>query len=159
MSVLWAPWRHEYLTAEKTDGCVLCAAAGQGVGREPLVLAVTPFSMIMLNRYPYIGGHLMIVPLRHISDPDLLDNEELLDLMHAVRRARSALARCLSPDGFNIGMNLGRAAGAGLDTHLHIHVVPRWNGDANFMQSIGHTRVISLGLTESYELLQRALAG
>ncbi|MBT1073544.1 HIT family protein [Pelotalea chapellei] len=157
MERLWAPWRMEYMMAPQHDSCFLCEAAEAGVDRNHLVLVKREFCLIMLNRYPYVGGHLMVVPLRHTGELDDLDDAEQLDLLHGVRQARAALRRTSAPEGFNIGMNIGKPAGAGLENHLHIHVVPRWNGDTNFMQPVGELRIISEGLKESYDRLRAAI--
>jgi ATP adenylyltransferase len=111
----------------------------------------------MMNRYPYSGGHLMAAPARHVSDMDDLADEELLDLIHAVSRGRNLLRDIAHPEGFNIGINLGKAAGAGIEAHLHIHIVPRWNGDTNFMTVVGDVRVIPQALLETYDRLAEAL--
>lgn len=160
MEQLWAPWRMEYIAAPiKTEGCLFCEAARAGVDRDHLVLVKTDSSLIMLNRYPYIGGHLMVVPLRHTGELDELSDAEQLDLMCSVRQARGALMRAAAPEGFNIGMNIGKSAGAGVVSHLHIHVVPRWHGDSNFMQAVSGVRVISEGLMESYDKLIAEISG
>jgi ATP adenylyltransferase len=111
----------------------------------------------MLNRYPYTGGHLMVAPLRHTAELDVLDDSELLDLMHMLCKGRALLRRVVKPDGFNVGINLGKAAGAGVEEHLHIHIVPRWNGDSNFMTVVGDVRVIPEGLIAAFDLLSTAL--
>jgi ATP adenylyltransferase len=126
--------------------------------RERLILSRSSYSLMMLNRYPYTGGHLMVAPLRHTAELDELADSELLDLMHMLRNGRSLLQRVVRPDGFNIGLNLGKAAGAGVAEHLHIHIVPRWNGDSNFMTVIGDVRVIPEGLMATYDQLKAALS-
>ena len=158
MNRLWAPWRTKYIAAPVgSDACLFCKAVEVGVDRDSLVLVKNRFSLIMLNRYPYIGGHLMVVPLRHTGELDELSDEEQLDLIHAVCQARAALQCAFAPEGYNIGMNIGKSAGAGIVHHLHVHVVPRWHGDSNFMQAINDVRVISEGLQESYERLSAAI--
>jgi ATP adenylyltransferase len=139
MDTIFAPWRMAYIRAERPPGCVLCQDCLRG---EELVLCEGKSAYIMVNRYPYTGGHLMIVPFRHLSSIiDLLseEREELFKLMDLSVRV---LTEAMKPEGFNIGMNLGKAAGAGIDDHMHIHVVPRWRGDTNFMSVIGQVRVI-----------------
>jgi ATP adenylyltransferase len=126
--------------------------------RERLILSRSSNSLMMLNRYPYTGGHLMVAPLRHTAELDELADSELLDLMHMLRNGRSLLQRVVRPDGFNIGLNLGKAAGAGVAEHLHIHIVPRWNGDSNFMTVIGDVRVIPEGLMATYDQLKAAFS-
>jgi ATP adenylyltransferase len=159
MERIWAPWRMSYVSNSRVDqGCIFCPdSTGRG-DRERLILTRSDHSLIMLNRYPYTGGHLMVAPLRHTAEMDDLSDTELLDLLHLVRRARTLLQQVANPDGFNIGINLGRAAGAGVEEHLHIHIVPRWNGDSNFMTVVGDVRVIPEGLMVAYDHLSAALA-
>ena len=159
MERIWAPWRQEYVSNARPENiCIFCPSQTGKSDRERLILARSDYSLMMLNRYPYTGGHLMVAPLRHAADLDDLSDAELLDLMHLLRRGRALLKRVASPDGFNVGINLGRAAGAGVEEHLHIHIVPRWNGDSNFMTVVGNVRVIPDGLTETYERLSASLA-
>lgn len=159
MERIWAPWRQSYVSNAKSDkSCIFCPDHAGKHDRERLILARSDYSLMMLNRYPYTGGHLMVAPLRHAAELDDLSDGELLDLMHLLRRGRALLKRVASPDGFNVGINLGKAAGAGVEEHLHIHIVPRWNGDSNFMTVVGDVRVIPDGLTEAYERLSAALA-
>jgi len=159
MERIWAPWRQSYVSNAKSDkNCIFCPDQAGKDDRERLILARSDCSLMMLNRYPYTGGHLMVAPLRHAAELDDLSDAELLDLMHLLCRGRSLLKRVANPDGFNVGINLGRAAGAGVEEHLHVHIVPRWNGDSNFMTVVGDVRVIPDGLTEAYERLSAALA-
>ena len=159
MERIWAPWRQSYVTNARSDNsCIFCPDPAGKDDRERLILARSAYSLMMLNRYPYTGGHLMVAPLRHTAQLDDLSDVELLDLMHLLCRGRALLMRVARPDGFNVGINLGRAAGAGVEEHLHIHVVPRWNGDSNFMTVVGDVRVIPDGLSEAYERLSAALA-
>ena len=156
MERIWAPWRMSYISNNKHDqSCFFCPS--EIPDRERLILTRSSFSLMMLNRYPYTGGHMMVAPLRHIAGLDELSDEELLDLMHLLRTGRSLLEKVVHPDGFNIGINLGKAAGAGLEEHLHIHIVPRWNGDSNFMTVVGDLRVIPESLLAAYDLLFAAL--
>ncbi len=156
MERIWAPWRMSYVSNNTPDqGCIFCPS--EKGDRERLILARSDSSLLMLNRYPYTSGHLMVAPLRHTAELDDLEDTELLDLMHMLRKARSLLKRVANPDGFNVGLNLGKAAGAGVEEHLHIHIVPRWNGDTNFMTIVGDVRVIPEGLIEAYEQLSAAL--
>jgi ATP adenylyltransferase len=158
MERIWAPWRITYITnTVPEEGCIFCRAWESSDLRDRLVLARGERSLIMLNRYPYTCGHLMVVPQRHTAGIDDLPEEELLDLMQTVRRACALLRDVAHPQGFNIGMNLGKFAGAGIEEHLHMHVVPRWSGDTNFMSVIGDVRVIPDGLLESYDRLAAAL--
>ncbi|AAR35079.1 HIT domain-containing protein [Geobacter sulfurreducens] len=153
MERVWAPWRMEYLVDEKPAGCIFCPGNGQASDRERLILHRTPLSLVMLNRYPYTNGHLMVAPLRHTADMDSLSDAEMLDLFRTVRLCRSILRDAASPNGYNIGINLGKAAGAGVDDHLHIHVVPRWNGDTNFMGVVADLRVVPEGLQAAWDRL------
>lgn len=159
MERIWAPWRMTYLrTLGHEDGCVFCKARDAvGEDRERLVLLRTEQSLIMLNRYPYSCGHLMVIAGRHTAELDDFSDSEQLDLMCCVRRARALLREVARPDGFNVGMNLGKAGGAAIEGHLHIHVVPRWNGDTNFMSVSADVRVIPEGLFESYDRLNEVL--
>jgi len=158
MERIWAPWRMTYITnSVPDDGCIFCLARDGHDDRERLVLARYEHSLLMLNRYPYTCGHLMVAPFRHTPGMDDLSDEELLDLMYGVRRACALLKQVAAPHGFNIGVNLGKAAGAGVEEHLHVHIVPRWNGDTNFMSVTGDVRVIPDGLLESYDRLAAGL--
>jgi ATP adenylyltransferase len=158
MERIWAPWRMDYISNTIIDdGCIFCRAWEGDNDRERLILARSEYSLIMLNRFPYTGGHLMVAPARHVADMDALSDAEALDLIHVLNRARNLIRDVAHPDGFNIGINLGKAAGAGIEDHLHIHIVPRWNGDTNFMTVIGDVRVIPEGLLELYDRLAEAL--
>ncbi len=153
MKRVWAPWRMEYIANNKSKGCIFCISAEEGEDREKLILYRTPFSFIMMNRYPYTNGHLMIAPFRHTANMDELSDDEMLDLFKMLRRCRNALEEIAGPQGYNIGINLGKAAGAGVDEHMHIHIVPRWNGDTNFMTVIGDIRVMPENLLNTYDKL------
>ncbi|MBN2438475.1 MAG: HIT domain-containing protein [Deltaproteobacteria bacterium] len=139
MDTIFAPWRAAYIRGEKPEGCVLCRDSIRG---EELVVCEGKSGFIMVNRYPYTGGHLMIVPFRHLSRLSDLSPAERAELFTFMDLAVRVLTEAMNPEGFNIGMNLGKVAGAGIDDHLHIHVVPRWGGDTNFMSVIGGVRVI-----------------
>ena len=158
MERIWAPWRMEYITSTKdasNAGCFLCV--DQQEDEKALVLARAGKAFMIMNKFPYSNGHIMVVPVRHVGRLDGLTDEELLDMMRLVRTASSLLKDVMSVDGLNVGINMGRAAGAGLEEHLHIHVVPRWFGDTNFMPVMGETRVISEHLYESYQRLKERL--
>lgn len=150
MDRLWAPWRMEYLSKAGAQGCVFCR---QGDDRELLVLRRTPRVLVMLNGYPYSNGHLMVAPVRHTADLDALSDREMLELLRSVALCRRVLTRASAPQGFNIGLNLGKAAGAGVEDHLHLHVVPRWNGDSNFMSVVAEVRVLPESLRATYDRL------
>jgi ATP adenylyltransferase len=153
MERIWAPWRMSYISGNKPECCVFCIPDNSSGDREQLVLYRSISSYIILNLYPYTNGHLMVIPYRHTSSLDVLDDTDLLDFMKTLRFARKVLEKAFSPQGFNIGMNLGSAAGAGVAEHLHFHVVPRWNGDANYMTVTADTRVIPEALPETYDRL------
>jgi len=157
MQRLWAPWRMEYIKGvEDRDGCFLCDAAACEDDRERLVLWREGSCLALLNRWPYNNGHLLVAPVRHVSDLAELSEEQLLCQMTMLQRCERNLKRVMSPDGFNVGLNLGRSAGAGLAEHMHWHVVPRWSGDTNFMPVSAATKVIPQSLEELWELLRRA---
>ena len=161
MEPLHAPWRIEYILAPKPPpaGESLFTRIAQSNDDEGnLVICRTRLSFAVLNRYPYTGGHLMVVPYRQVADLNGLTEEELLDLMKLVCRCRNALGQTMKPDGFNLGINLGRVAGAGIEEHVHVHVVPRWNGDTNFMPVLGSTTVVPEALKDVAARLRRALA-
>jgi ATP adenylyltransferase len=151
MEHLWSPWRMEYIQANKDEdedaGCVLCRIRD---GEESeRVLARSKLGFVVLNKYPYNPGHLMVVPNRHAGDLEEFEDQESLELQRLIKRAVKALRAEMDPHGFNIGLNIGRIAGAGLPDHLHWHVVPRWSGDTNFMPVIGQTRVMPELLAET----------
>ncbi|MCM2357300.1 MAG: HIT domain-containing protein [Geobacteraceae bacterium] len=153
MKRLWAPWRMEYIRNNKSAGCIFCLGEQHDRDSENLVLYRTSLSFVMLNRYPYSNGHLLVAPCRHISDLNGLSGEEMNDLFGLVRLATNVLGATASPQGFNIGINLGKAAGAGVEEHLHVHIVPRWHGDTNFMSVVADLRVMPENLQASYDAL------
>jgi len=162
MELLHAPWRIEYIQAPKpppADGSLFTRIAQSSDDEANLVIARDRTCYALLNRYPYNGGHLMVVPYRQAADLESLTDEELADLMKLTRRCVRALTRVMQPDGFNIGLNVGRAAGAGIEEHLHVHVVPRWNGDTNFMPVLADTKVLPEALAETAAKLRAALSG
>jgi ATP adenylyltransferase len=155
MQVLWAPWRMAYVGDRTERECIFCAAL-RGDPRERLLLGTTPGSVVMLNRYPYQSGHLMVAPRRHTASLPDLPADEHADLAETLRRSLSTLGEVFKPDGFNLGMNLGGAAGAGVVDHLHWHIVPRWAGDTNFMPVVGDVKVMPQHLLETYDRLRAA---
>ena len=160
MKRLWAPWRMGYVAGPRpADGCLFCAAPGAGDDRAHLVLDRGAHGYLILNAYPYASGHLMAVVYRHIATLAEATRDELTDLMTLVTRATTLLAAEYAPHGFNVGLNQGRAAGAGIAEHLHWHVVPRWNGDANFVAVVGQTRVLPETLADTYDRLKRRCHG
>ena len=156
---LWAPWRLSYVSEpdKNVDGCFLCHYRDDTADEKNYVVCRSQSSLVVLNRYPYNNGHLLIAPLKHKATLEDLDDAEQLDMMNQMRKLTSVLSRVLTPDGFNIGLNLGKAAGAGLPGHFHWHVVPRWIGDTNFMPVLGDANVIPQSLEALYELLHAEL--
>lgn len=143
METLWAPWRKKYVTeGAKEPGCVLCRALAAADGLDSLVVHVGERVFILMNRYPYNAGHVMIAPRRHVGTLGEATAEELSDMMALARRMEEVCREVYKPDGINLGMNLGRPAGAGVADHIHLHAVPRWTGDTNFMTVAGGVRVI-----------------
>jgi len=164
MENIWAPWRAEYFLNEKPKGCVFCLMSLQrDSGGKPssdpanYVLVRDRTCFAALNAFPYSGGHLMVGPYRHTGELDDLTEDEMKDMLILARRCKRALGRAFKPDGYNIGFNLGTSAGAGIADHLHLHVVPRWNGDTNFMTVLADTRVVPEGLTKTYAKLMEQL--
>lgn len=157
MKRLWSPWRLEYLKAPKKDGCIFCQAIESSKDRENLVLWRGERAFLILNRFPYNNGHLMVVPYSHVPSLEDLDTPTLTELMLLLNQALAALRIAMQPDGFNIGANLGHAAGAGIEEHVHLHVVPRWLGDTNFMPIVGDVRVIPQTWLQTYDQLKAAL--
>ena len=153
METLWAPWRMEYILGEdKPAGCIFCPWENENL-RERLILFSGRSTRIMMNKFPYINGHLLVSPLRHVPALQDLSDPELLDLMHKVRQSLAILKQVMRPDGFNVGLNLGLVAGAGVESHLHFHIVPRWNGDTNFIPVFADVRVIPEHFQATYEKL------
>ena len=156
MDQLWAPWRLSYVAnppPAKTGDCFICSSLAADRDRENLIALRTAKSVVVLNRYPYNNGHLLIAPRAHKGRLDELDSDELLEIMETLRQMTRRLEEMIQPDGFNIGLNLGRVAGAGLPGHLHWHIVPRWNGDTNFMPVLGDIKVIAQSLDSLWEML------
>lgn len=159
MDFLWTPWRYRYVTsATKEEGCIFCQAAASKDDAALLVVWRGKKNFIILNRYPYTSGHSMVVPYAHESELKALDSETLSEMMSLVQRVQIAFESLYHPDGYNLGMNLGKAAGAGIACHLHMHILPRWMGDTNFMTTIGETRLEPEDLATTYERLRKALS-
>lgn len=157
MDRLWAPWRMQYiLNVDKTEGCIFCEKWEEERDEENLLIHRGRHCFVILNLFPYNNGHLMIVPIRHAAELSDLSDEETLEIVHLMERAMAALRRVMGAEGFNVGMNVGRVAGAGIEDHLHVHIVPRWGGDTNFMPVLGDTKVISESLRESCRKLKEA---
>lgn len=156
---LWAPWRFEYIRrADDTnkDGCIFVDLPAQDDDAKNLILHRGEWAFVMLNAYPYTSGHLMVAPYKHTADLGELSDAELLEINQLVRDCVGWITAVFGPHGFNIGVNMGSAGGAGIPSHLHWHIVPRWEGDTNFMTSVGNVRVIPQGLDKTYELLLEA---
>jgi len=157
MNRLWAPWRINYIQGKKPKGCLFCGVIKSKEKKDYLVFK-TERSFCLLNVFPYNNGHLMVLPKRHVKDLSYLKEKEMLDLIKALLLAKKLLTKVLKPEGFNIGLNSGSAAGAGIPGHLHIHVVPRWKGDTNFMPVLGGAKIISQSLDELHKQLRHAYA-
>lgn len=159
MDYIWSPWRYRYVAdASKDDRCVFCRALEANDDKQTLIVHRAEKNFIILNRYPYTSGHVMIVPYAHSADLVATPPEVLTEMMVLAQRVQKALADTYHPEGYNLGMNLGRAAGAGITGHLHLHVLPRWSGDSSFMTVIGETRTEPEELTRTYERLRKALS-
>ena len=148
----------EYITKEiKKDGeCLFCKLAKAKPSKKNLLVYTSKHSLVVMNKYPYNNGHIMVVPKKHTKDFEGLNKEEILDLNLLLKFAIKILSKVYNPQGFNVGMNMGRAAGAGIDTHIHYHIVPRWNGDTNFMPVVGEVKVISEHIMDSYDRIYKA---
>jgi len=161
MEKLWSPWRSQYIESfsgeQKSDSCIFCSKENEALGeKDSLLVRKGKLTFTVLNLYPYNNGHLMVVPYRHLNDLSLLTPEESSEVMAELQLAQKALQNALHPHGFNIGANLGKVSGAGIDQHLHFHIVPRWNGDTNFMPVLGEVKVLSEDLLKTKEKLLAA---
>ena len=154
VQVLWAPWRMSYIEGSKSEGCIFCTSTDAASLRSSLILGTSQQSRVMLNKYPYNNGHLLIAPHRHTAQLTELPEAEFQDLMALLRRAVAIVNAAFRPQGVNVGMNLGVCAGAGVADHLHWHVVPRWMGDTNFMPVVGSVRVMPQHLFDCYDRLR-----
>jgi ATP adenylyltransferase len=152
---LWAPWRLDYIRGPKPDECIFCAKPADGDDAASHIVARAEHAFAMLNTFPYNNGHLMVAPYAHVPSIEELGDEALLELMHLAQRSLKAIRDAYAPEGFNIGVNQGKVAGAGVEDHVHLHVVPRWGADTNFMPVIGSTRVLPQSLDESWAELSR----
>jgi ATP adenylyltransferase len=150
MKKIYAPWRMEYIKSEKPEGCIFCK---NSIRDDEFVLYEGEYSFVIMNRYPYINGHLMIASIRHVGNLEDLTSDEKRELFDLLSISIKALKDALNPEGFNVGINLGKVAGAGVDDHVHVHVVPRWSGDTNFMTVMGEVRVIPEDVVKTREVL------
>jgi len=152
---LWAPWRMEYvLSGKKGTGCIFCPGDDRSGDMDRNILYVGPTTMVVMNKYPYNNGHLLVAPVRHVPDLGGLSNDENLDLILMVRSSMEIIKKVMKPEGFNVGLNLGKVAGAGVEAHMHYHIVPRWSGDTNFMAVTGEVRVIPEHIKNTYDKLK-----
>jgi ATP adenylyltransferase len=155
MKVIWAPWRMAYIKhARKPARCIFCSKARERRDAANLLLHRGRHGFVMMNLFPYNSGHLLVAPYAHVNSPESLSADAALDLIRLTNLSLRALRAAIRPEGFNVGMNLGRVSGAGLDAHVHLHIVPRWNGDTNFMPLFSETRVIPEHLRETYRKLR-----
>jgi len=159
MDRIWAPWRMEYLLGDPMEGCIFCDKPSEENDEANHILLRTPLSFVILNAYPYNNGHLMVAPYRHVGALSELTAEERTDLMDTLVVAENLLAKAFAPQGMNVGVNLGSCAGAGVPGHIHFHIVPRWEGDTNFMPVVGETRVLPEMLEDTYRRLRDCLDG
>jgi ATP adenylyltransferase len=159
MDFLWTPWRYRYVAdASKDQGCIFCDALAAADDAKTLIVFRGQKNFIILNRFPYTTGHVMVVPYAHVGELTACDAETLAEMMRLAQRVEAALETAYHPQGYNLGMNLGRSAGAGVTGHLHLHVLPRWGGDTNFMTVVAETRVQPEDLSTTYDKLRRMLA-
>jgi ATP adenylyltransferase len=159
MKRLWAPWRMEYITADPKPGCLFCRVIDNPDDPDAELVVWRPEgALVMLNKFPYNAGHVMVAPIAHIGELDELDDAQTAYLMGATKRAIAVLRETLKPHGFNIGANTGRAAGAGIPDHVHLHVVPRWNGDTNFMPVLAEVKTVNEHLLQTAAKLRKAFA-
>lgn len=154
MDRLWAPWRNKYIRGKKQKKCVFCSALKKK--RKNYVVLENTYSFAILNTFPYNNGHIMVSPKRHVADISLLKDDEILDLFKSLKGCKRLLDKALKPHGYNIGINISQTAGAGITGHLHLHIVPRWKGDNNFMPVLYNTRVVSQSLDELFRRLKSA---
>ena len=154
MEHLWAPWRIRYIQMEKPEGCILCDKPGESTDALNYILYRGDNNFIIMNSFPYNSGHLMVAPYRHVASLEELTDTELYEHFEIVRRSIRVVRQVYSPDGFNIGINMGKDGGAGIVDHIHTHIVPRWQGDTNFMPVTADTKVVNEALAETYQKLK-----
>lgn len=156
MERIWAPWRMDYILGDKDKECVFCIGPEEKDDKEKLIIARGKYCFVILNKYPYNNGHLMVTPYRHVSELTLLNDPELLEIMQFTQHSLKVFKKTMRPGGFNIGINTGITGGAGIKDHIHLHVVPRWEGDTNFMPVIGCTKIMPQHLQDTYNILKEA---
>lgn len=157
MKFLWAPWRNEYIRGNKIKECFFCKMIKENNDQNNYIIYRGKFNFVVLNKYPYSPGHIMVVPYAHISNLSELRDESALELFNLTNKSIDWLKKAFEPQGFNLGVNLGKISGAGVEDHIHLHIVPRWTGDSNFMTVIGNTRVISEALDETFKKLKEVV--
>ena len=156
MKRIFAPWRYKYIKNPDAEGCIFCRAVSSDDDRKSGVLFRGKFSFVIMNKYPYNNGHIMVAPYKHTGNFGEMNEDEMLELSVIIRKWQEVIKKAMKPDGFNLGMNIGRIAGAGFENHLHYHLVPRWSGDTNFMPVIGETKVVPISIDEAYDILLEA---
>ncbi|WP_290900131.1 HIT domain-containing protein [Ferroglobus sp.] len=157
MERIFAPWRIRYIESPKYEGCIFCDFPKENKDEERLILYRGKSCFVIMNNYPYNPGHLMIAPYRHVASVEDLNEEEALEMMKLSQKMVEVIKKAMNPDGFNLGINLGKVAGAGIEDHIHLHIVPRWNGDTNFMPVLADVKVIPEAIEESYKKLKKYL--
>ncbi|MFA6665140.1 MAG: HIT domain-containing protein [Armatimonadota bacterium] len=158
MEIVWAPWRMQYIeVADKPKGCIFCVLPAENEDEKNLILYRGKNAFVMLNTFPYNPGHMMIIPFKHTADMQCLSDEELLEINHLIRYCIKLLKESVAPHGFNLGVNLGKSAGAGVAEHIHWHIVPRWEGDSNFMPVLANTKVMPESLQATYKKFKEKL--
>jgi ATP adenylyltransferase len=155
MNSIWSPWRADYVQGPRKDGCLFCDAPRQAGG---LLIKESGLSFAIMNRFPYIAGHCMVAPVRHTGDIDDLNDAEVADIFRLVQQLTSAIKKSMRPEGFNIGINMGAVAGAGLADHLHVHIVPRWKGDTNFMPVLSDVHIVSEHIEKTLAKIKGAIS-
>jgi len=158
MKYLWAPWRMDYILEGKEKSCIFCKKPKERKDKENLILYQNQYAFVMMNKFPYNNGHLMVIPKRHCIDLGQLDDKEFRELSYLLKASTQILKKSLHPHGFNIGLNIGKVGGAG-EEHIHFHIVPRWPGDTNFMPVLSETKIIPEYLEETYQKLHSAFKG
>jgi len=157
MDIISAGWRMEYIEGDSGSGCIFCERVEDCDDREQLIVKRGRSAFVLMNRYPYTTGHLMVAPYRHVAAMSDLTEEEACEVMSLLAWSERVLAKAINPDGFNVGINIGKCAGAGVPGHIHVHVVPRWEGDTNFMPVVSETRVLPEILTDTYRKIKSAM--